>query len=149
MSGLLLDTNIPSELNRPRPDPLVAEWLDQQDDNELFLSVVTLGEIRKGYTVLPHGKRRTFLEHWFESHLLPWFEGRILPVTHAIADKWGVLAGEAQLRGNPLNTADGLIAATALEHDLVVVTRNVKDFARLGVAIINPWEQGITGRTAT
>ena len=129
MSGFLLDTNVPSELNRPRPDPLVAEWLEQQDDNGLFLSVVTLGEIRKGYTVLPYGKRRTFLEHWFESHLLPWFEGRILPVTHAIAD--------------------GLIAATALEHDLVVVTRNVKDFARLGVAILNPWEQGITGRTAT
>ena len=129
MSGFLLDTNVPSELNRPRPDPLVAEWLEQQDDNGLFLSVVTLGEIRKGYTVLPYGKRRTFLEHWFESHLLPWFEGRILPVTHAIAD--------------------GLIAATALEHDLVVVTRSVKDFARLGVAILNPWEQGITGRTAT
>ena len=69
-----------------------------------------------------------------------WFRNRILPVTHAIADRWGVLDGQSQLRGMPLNTADGMIAATAMEHDLKVVTRNVKDFARLGVDIFNPWE---------
>jgi predicted nucleic acid-binding protein len=90
--------------------------------------------------VLPPGRRRTELEAWFHTDLLSWFRGRILPVTHSIADRWGVLDGECQLKGTPLNTADGMIAATALDHDLTVVTRNVKDFAGLGVAIFNPWD---------
>jgi predicted nucleic acid-binding protein len=80
------------------------------------------------------------LEKWFHTDLLVWFRGRVLPVTHFIADRWGVLDGECQLRGTPLNTADGMIAATALENGLTVVTRNVKDFAGLGVTIFNPWD---------
>lgn len=140
MSGFLLDTNVPSELSRPRPDASVAAWLDAQDDKQLFLSVVTLGEIRKGFTVQRDAKRRAFLENWLEHDLLPWFAGRILPVIQAIANRWGILDGEAQLRGTPLNTADGMIAATALEHQLTVVTRNAKDFATMGVPLFNPWE---------
>jgi predicted nucleic acid-binding protein len=73
---------------------------------------------------------------------MPRFQGRILPVTHLIADRWGVLDGECRLKGTPLNTADGMIAATASEHNLTIVTRNVKDFARLGVAVLNPWNEG-------
>jgi len=96
--------------------------------------------LRRGFVVLPASKRRTKLERWFESDLLPRFQGRILPVTHPIADRWGVLDGQRQLKGTPLNTADGMIAATALDHDLTLVTRNVKDFAGLGVAIFNPWD---------
>jgi len=141
MPGYLLDTNIPSELIRPRPEPLVSTWLERQNDLHLYLSVVTIGELRKGLTLLPSGKKRALLEGWLESRLLPWFEGRILPISLAIANRWGAMDGEEQLRGNPLNTADGLIAATALEHDLTVVTRNVKDFARLGVSILNPWDR--------
>ena len=80
------------------------------------------------------------MEQWFEQYLLPLFAGRILPVTQSIGDRWGVLGGGCQLRGTPLNTADGMIAATALEHDLAIVTRNVKDFAGLGVAVFNPWD---------
>ena len=80
------------------------------------------------------------LEQWFEQYLLPLFATRILPVTQRIADRWGILDGECQLRGTPLSMADGLIAATALEHDLTVVTRNVKDFAGLGVTVFNPWD---------
>jgi predicted nucleic acid-binding protein len=80
------------------------------------------------------------LEQWFEQHLLPLFADRILPVTQSIANRWGVLGGECQLRGTPLNTADGLIAATALEHGLRLVTRNAKDFADLGVVLLNPWD---------
>ena len=140
MSGFLLDTNVPSELSRLRPDAAVTAWLDAQDDKGLFLSVVTLGEIRKGFTTQRDAKRRAFLENWLEQDLLPWFAGRILPVTQAIANRWGVLDGEAQLRGTPLNTADGMIAATALEHQLTVVTRNAKDFAKMGVTLFNPWE---------
>jgi predicted nucleic acid-binding protein len=89
MTGFLLDTNVPSELTRLRP--AVVQWLDAQNSEQLFLSVVTLGEIRKGVTLLADSKRRSQLEQWFSEELLPWFVGRILPVTQAIADRWGVL----------------------------------------------------------
>jgi toxin FitB len=140
VSGFLLDTNIPSELIRTRPEPRVANWVYARDEQSLFLSVVSIGELRRGFVVLPASKRRTELEQWFENDLVPRFRGRILPVSFPIADRWGLLGGECQLRGTPLNTADGMIAATALEHDLTVVTRNVKDFAGLGVTVFNPWD---------
>jgi predicted nucleic acid-binding protein len=140
VNGFLLDTNIPSELTRPTPDSGVSNWVDAQDNASLHLSVVSVGELRRGFTVLPQSKRRMQLEQWFEQYLLPLFADRVLPVTQSIGNRWGVLGGECQLRGTPLNTADGLIAATALEHDLTVVTRNVKDFAGLGVAVLNPWD---------
>jgi len=139
VNGYLLDTNVPSEFSRERPDSRVVGWLRAQPATSLFLSVVTIGEIRKGLIVLP-GRRRSDLEIWFRTDLLTWFGDRILSVTQAVADRWGVLDGQCQLRGTPLNTADGMIAATAIEHDLAVVTRNVKDFAGLGVDIFNPWE---------
>jgi tRNA(fMet)-specific endonuclease VapC len=140
VKGFLLDTNIPSELIRTRPEPRVEKWVFAQDEQSLHLSVVSIGELRRGLVVLPAGKRRSELERWFENDLVPRFQGRILPVTQSIADRWGVLDGECQLKGAPLNTADGMIAATAVEHDLTVVTRNVRDFAGLGVQIFNPWE---------
>ena len=140
MKGFLLDTNIPSELIRTRPEPRVEKWVFAQDEQSLHLSVVSIGELRRGLVVLPAGKRRSELERWFENDLVPRFQGRILPVTQSIADRWGVLDGECQLKGAPLNTADGMIAATAVEHDLTVVTRNVRDFAGLGVQIFNPWD---------
>ena len=141
MNGYLLDTNIPSEFSRDRPEPRVVQWLKAQTVTMLFLSVVTIGEIRKGIVILPQGRRRTELEAWFQTDLVVWFRDRILPVTHAIADRWGVLEGQCQLQGTPLNTADGMIAATAIEHDLTVVTRNVKDFAGPGVEVFNPWDK--------
>lgn len=140
MNGYLLDTNVASEFSRDRPEPRVVKWLKSQPVATLFLSAVTIGEIRKGLIIAPQGRRRTELETWFHADLLVWFRNRILPVTHSIADRWGVLDGQCQLKGSPLNTADGMIAATALEHGLRVVTRNVKDFAGLGVEIFNPWE---------
>ena len=140
MSGFLLETNIPSELIRARPDPRVGSWVYAQDEQSLYLSAVSIGELRRGFVILPSSKRRAELEQWFENDLVPRFRGRILPVTHSIADRWGVLDGECQLRGTPLNTADGMIAATALKHDLTIVTRNVKDFAGLGLMVFNPWD---------
>ena len=140
MNGYLLDTNVPSEFSRDRPDPRVVAWLKAQPPTRLYLSAVTIGEIRKGLVVLPQGRRRIELEAWFHTDLLVWFRNRILPVTDSIADRWGVLEGQCQLKGTPLNTADGMIAATALEHDLTLVTRNVKDFAGLGVVLLNPWD---------
>jgi len=139
MTGFLLDTNVPSELTRPQSDPQVEKWLNDADDEQLYLSVVSLGEIFKGLTILPESKRRKQLQQWIEDTLRPWFNGRILPVTERIAERWGILAGERQLKGRRLTMADGLIAATALEHDLAVVTRNVPDFDDLGVGVFNPW----------
>jgi len=139
MTGFLLDTNVPSELTRPQSDPHVEKWLDDADDEQLFFSVVSLGEIFKGLTVLPESKRRQQLQQWVEETLRPWFEGRVLPVSEDIAERWGILVGECQVKGRALKVADGLIAATALEHDLTVVTRNVRDFADLGIPVLNPW----------
>jgi predicted nucleic acid-binding protein len=140
MKGYLLDTNIPSEMRRVRPEPRVIEWLEAANDKELYLSVITLGEIWKGFTLLRDPNRRSQLERWLQKEVREWFAERILPVSEAVAERWGILDGERQLRGIPLNTADGLIAATALEHDLILVTRNGKDFSGLGVEIIDPWK---------
>jgi toxin FitB len=141
MSGFLLDTNIPSEMLRPRPDANVVAWVKRQTSETLFVSVVTMGELRRGATLLAErSSRRAELERMMNENVPIWFQDRILPVTRAIAERWGVLDGERQLAGRPLNMADGMIAATALEQDLTVVTRNVKDFAGLGVTVFNPWD---------
>jgi predicted nucleic acid-binding protein len=118
MSGFLLDTNIPSELTRQKSAAQVERWLEDANDEELYFSVISLGEILKGITILPVSKRRVGLQEWLDGTLRPWFEGRILPVTAAIAERWGVLSGERQLQGKQVRLADGLIAATALHHGL-------------------------------
>jgi predicted nucleic acid-binding protein len=102
MKGFLLDTNVPSEMTRPRPQSSVSEWLDNADDDRLYFSVVSLGEILKGITILPESKRRSGLQQWLDETLRPWFEGRVLPISESIAEQWGVLAGQCQLRGRPL-----------------------------------------------
>ena len=140
MSGFLLDTNIPSELVRPQPEPKVRTWVAAQSLDTLFVSSVSFGELRKGIFLRPPGKRRAELETWIETDLSILFSGRILSVTRSIAEQWGVLEGRRQLAGRPLHAPDGMIAATALEHGLTLVTRNAKDFAELGVTIVNPWD---------
>ena len=140
MSGFLLDTNIPSEIIRTHPAPQVNAWVLAQHDVTLHLSAITIGELRKGLTILPESNRRSQLQDWLENDLIPLFTGRILPVTLTIADRWGQLSGMRQMAGRPLSMADGLIAATALEHRLIVVTRNVRDYEDLGVTLLNPWE---------
>ena len=139
MNGFLVDTNLISEILRPAPDANVAAWSQSHSKHLLFLSVVSIGELRKGVAILPPSARRAQLETSIKAQVPIWFQSRILPVTRAIAERWGELDGARQLAGRPLNTPDGMIAATALEHDLTVVTRNVKDFAGLGVNIFNPW----------
>jgi len=140
VNGFLLDTNIPSELTNPYPEARVADWLDSASESDLFLCAVTIGELRKGINVLADGQRRRRLDTWLTQDLIPNFKDRILPVTASIANLWGVLDATRQLQGIPLNVADGLIAATALEHNLTLVTRNVKDFVHLNVSLFNPWE---------
>ena len=140
MAGSLLDTNVLSEFARAQAaDQRVDRWLKATPDETLFASVLTFAEIRRGIELLPTGKRRIQLEEW-QDDLQVSFADRLLPVTKAIGDRWAVLSAQAQHRGTPLAIMDGLIAATALEHDLTVVTRNIKDFTGLGVALFNPWE---------
>ena len=139
MSGFLLDTNCVSEAVRIRPDARVAQWLDSTDEQLLYLSALTLGEIRKGIAVLTQGKRRAALEAWLEVNLKPRFAGRILPVDEAVAERWGWLDASLQQKGRPLPILDGLLAATALHYNLTTVTRNVSHFADAGVAVLNPW----------
>jgi predicted nucleic acid-binding protein len=141
VSGFLLDTNVLSEFKRKaEPDRHVRDWLRAADPDVLWASVVSFGEIRKGIERLAVGQRRRELEQWIERDLDQWFEERLLPVTKAVAERWGVLSARALDKGTPLPNIDGLIAATALEHDLTLVTRNVKDFVGLEVAILNPWD---------
>ncbi len=140
MSGYLLDTNCISELVRVKPEPSVLRWMEAADEALLFLSVLTLGEIRKGLAGLPQGRRRTHLETWLDVELRARFAGRIMPIDAAVADRWGLLAARARREGKSLSTIDGLLAATAVHHDFTVVSRNVSDFANLGVQVANPWE---------
>lgn len=141
MSGFLLDTNVLSEFNRRgEPEQHVKLWLEAADTESLYASVLTFGEIRLGIELLPPSRRRTQLERWFERDLHDWFEGRILPVNGPIANRWGLLRAQAQLKGRPLSVIDALLAATALQHNLTVVSRNVSDFSVVGLGVINPWE---------
>jgi len=140
MSGFLLDTNCISELVRSKPDSSVLHWIEAADESLLYLSVLTLGEVRKGVAGLPQGRRRVQLETWLELELRVRFSGRVLPIDPAVADRWGVLAAEAKRKGKTLSAIDGLLAATALQHNLTIVSRNVSDFASIQVAVLNPWE---------
>ncbi len=138
MSGFLLDTNVISELVRPRPEPKVRAWTAATDETLLYLSVLTLGEIRKGIASLADSARRVALEAWLSADLSVRFAGRILSIDEAVADRWGRLSARS---GStlPLPVIDGLLAATALHHNLTLVTRNVEDVAPTGVSLFNPW----------
>ena len=140
MSGFLLDTNCISELVRSDPEPRVLQWIEAADESLLYLSLLTLGEIRKGVASLPPSQRRTRLETWLELELQARFAGRILPIDTEIADRWGVLAAAAKRGGRPLSAVDGLLAATALHHNLTIVSRNISDFASTQVPVVNPWQ---------
>ncbi|MBS3917798.1 MAG: type II toxin-antitoxin system VapC family toxin [Deltaproteobacteria bacterium] len=132
----LLDTNIVSETIRRNPNKAVISWLDQIPAEALFVSVLTLGEIRKGIEALPDRRRREKLRLWLEHELPAWFEGRVLTVDLAVANRWGRLLVEA---GRPVPTIDSLLAATALHHELRLVTRNANDFDYPGLEVINPF----------
>lgn len=123
------------------PHPGVLHWFKERPASTLFLSVLTLGEIRKGIEAISELNRRQVLLDWLETDLTAFFTGRILAVDIAVADRWGRLVARA---GRPLPAIDSLLAATALEHDLVLVTRNTKDFEALGISLINPWNTSLS-----
>jgi len=135
----LIDTNVISELVRPKPDAIVLDWFSRTPDEALFLSVLSLGEIRKGVEKLTNPEeapRREKLRLWLEHDLRDWFGSRILPIGPDVADHWGRLLAQA---GRPVPAIDSLLAATALHHDLRLVTRNTRDFDYAGLEVINPW----------
>ena len=141
MKGLLLDTNVVSEYARGKgPEKQVRQWVDEQQENALYLSVLTIGEIRKGITQLTDGRKRQQLEQWLGSELQERFGRRLLSINREIADIWGAITGQSRMKGITLPIVDGLIAATAIHHNLTLVTRNIKDFAAWNVPLLNPWK---------
>jgi len=141
VSGFLLDTNVISELIKARPDANVTAWVEATDESLLYLSVLTLGEIRRGIASLPQSRRRATLEAWLDRDLQARFEGRILTIDREVADRWGLLTAAARESGIALPVIDGLLAATALEHNLTLVTRDPGQIPSMGVAVFNPWEK--------
>ena len=134
----LIDTNVISELKRSQPNAQVLAWLSTVHDESLYLSVLSLGEIRKGVEKVSDLQRQADLRRWLEHALPEWFEERLLPINADIANLWGKL--QAQMN-RPLPAIDSLLATTALHHDLCLVTRNTKDFVYPHLTVLNPWEQ--------
>ena len=132
----LLDTNVISELVRPKPAKTVLAWFENIPSEALHISVLTLGEIRKGVECMPDGARREKLRLWLEHELTGWFGAMVLPVDIPVADRWGRLLARM---GRPVPSIDSLLAATALHHELRLVTRNQKDFDFPGLEVVNPW----------
>jgi len=139
VQGYLVDTNVISEFAKPIPNSEVQQWFRNAVPDTLFVSAMTIGEIRLGIENLPVSKRRADLEVWLRNGLPAWFASNLLPITAAIADRWGRLTIQAKRKGIIVSTADGLIAATAFEHGLTLVTRNSRDFESLGIVIFDPW----------
>ena len=136
----LLDTCVISELVRPIPDKNVVHWLNQTPAERLFLSVITIGEIRKGITKLPDSKKKNQLTDWLNT-LLEDYQARIYPINLSVAENWGNIQGKAENRGAPMPSVDSLIAAIAHTYNLIVVTRNENDFAAANVTTLNPWKK--------
>lgn len=141
MSGFLLDTSVISELVKPKPEVAVTEWIEKTDESLLYLSVLTLGEIRRGIAALPQSRRRATLETWLDKDLRARFEDRVLVIDEQVADRWGLLTAAARNKGIVLPVIDGLLVATALEHNLTLVTRDTWQIPSMGVALFNPWEK--------
>jgi hypothetical protein len=132
----LLDTNVLSELRRRTPDENVVRWFSQRPVSTLHLSVLTLGEIRKGVEALAESNRRLLLLDWLETELPAFFAGRILPVDLSVADRWSRILAQA---GRPLPAIDSLLVATAAQHGMALVSRNLRDVTGHGVQVIDPW----------
>ena len=135
----LLDTNVISEPARPLPDSRVDAWLGAQSPLQLAVSVITLGEIRKGVELLTSGARRVALEQWLEVDLPRQFRGRLLAIDDAVAHEWGRLTAAGRRVGRELPVIDGLLLATAAVHKLILATRNEHDCAGRGIPVYNPW----------
>ena len=138
--GYLLDTCVISELIRAEPSPKVMEWIDGQDEENLHLCVITLGEIEKGIAKLAESRKKMQLQAWLADELMERFNGRIVGITTDVARCWGKMLGESEKTGRSLPVVDALIAATAITNGLIVVTRNTADMNDSGATLLDPWE---------
>ena len=142
----LLDTNVISELVKPLPNENVWEWVNALPDEQLFISSITIGELQRGIELLPSSIRRSDYERWLQEQILTQYADRIIAVDTMVMLRWGALMAGTAAKGRPLPVFDSLLAATALTHNMQLVTRNVQDFAETGVQVVNPWqEQGAEG----
>ena len=136
----LLDTCVISELFTKNPNPKVVNFIDSLDSDDVFLSVITIGEIAKGVEKLPKSKRKQELHTWLRENLIVRFDRRIIPLETEVMMDWGIMVARLETAGITLPAIDSLIAATTSTHTLTLVTRNVGDFSGTGIEIVNPWE---------
>jgi toxin FitB len=137
----LVDTNVVSEWVKIRPDSGVVDWMTEVDEDRVFISVISLAELRRGIERMPNGDRRSRLEEWLREELPQRFERRVLLVDYAVAEAWGRIVARCEMAGRPISTMDGFIAATAEVHDMALVTRNVSDFEFSVKKVVNPWTE--------
>lgn len=137
--NFLLDTNVVSELVKPSPDPQVWQWVDAVPDSQMFISAITVGEIARGIEQLPASARRMRYELWFEHEILARYTDRIIVLDTAVMLRWGALMATLTARGRVLPAFDSLLAASALTHQMGLVTRNTQHFTETGLLLINPW----------
>ena len=137
----LLDTNILSELRRPKPEPKVVDFVAGQPLHELYISLVTLAEIRFGIELIGQPNRRAELNGWLAHRVRPMFDGRVLPITEDIMLTWRLLVEQGRQTGHTFSQPDLIIAATAIHHGLTVVTRDRRDYDKACVAVVNPWDE--------
>ena len=139
-TGFLLDTNVVSELMKRRPSRHVARWVDATSEELLYLSVITIGEIRKGIDLLDDDEpKHSALQRWLDRDIRVRFAQRLIVFDDAVAERWGQLEAQAKKRRLTLPTIDAQLAATALHHGLTFVTRNTADISPTGVPVFNPW----------
>jgi predicted nucleic acid-binding protein len=138
--SFLLDTNVVSEWVKPQPNLHVITWLQDVDEDHVFLSVASFAEIRRGVELMPPGKRRDRLTTWLAEDLPARFVGRILDIDSQVADTWGIVMARGQSAGLTVNVLDAFFAATAEVHGLTLVTRNVQHFQKLNISLLNPWQ---------
>ena len=137
--SFLLDTNVISEWVKTRPDPGVITWLAGVDEDRVFMSVVTLAELRYGVERMAASRRKERLDEWLRGELPVRFEGRILPISDIIANAWGKVVARSEAAGRPIGAIDAFIAATVETYDFILVTRNASDFESSVKSILNPW----------
>ncbi len=137
---IMLDTNVISESLRPAPESRVLEWINTQAIETLYLSAISVAELRFGAALLPSGRRKDKLQNRLEDKLLPLFAGRILPLDVAVTKTYAELMSQARMAGQSISTADGYIAATAAANGMIIATRDTNPFAAAGLEVINPWE---------
>ena len=136
----LLDTCVLSELIKKKPGQKVTRWILKNEERDLFISVLTIGEIHKGVEKLPESKRKEKLHQWVNTDLAERFKGRIIDFDFKTATVWGRIQAHSELSGMPMPTIDGQIAATGISFDLTIATRNTSDMEISGAALFNPWE---------